>query len=55
MFVVGCLGLLVCFFPVREKTKFFKVSSFLYKGGKCNHLSPKFIDVDRLLIHLLNA
>lgn len=58
MFVVGCLGLgffFVFFFPEWGKTKFFKVSFFLYKAGKCNNLSPEFIDVDRLFIHLLSA
>lgn len=57
MFVVDYLVFVffLFFFPAREKTKLFKSSSFLYKGGKCNRLSPKFIDVDRLFIHLLSA
>lgn len=46
----------LCFgFSAQEKTNFSRVSSFLCKEGKCNHLSSQFTDVDRLFIHLLSA
>lgn len=51
----GSSALLCCGFSVQGKTNFSRVSSFLCKGGKCNHLSSKFTDVDRLFIHLLSA
>lgn len=43
----GSSGLLCFSFSMQGKTNFSRVSFFLCKEGKCNHLSSKFTDVDK--------